>query len=140
MSILFDHIYPQARHKLLFTSDEVHGIEYVDLGYLLSAALADTLESSRLSMMAEDKLKRIIADNVHSVDGSTDCYVAIKNIGILFEPALKLNIHSLFDSWASEYILIVHLEGRIENRIFRLSNTNDSRYQINLKDISYSNI
>ena len=65
-------------------------------------------------------------------------YIAIRNIGILFEPALRLDLHAKFSTWSKAYVLIVDsAEGTIQKDIFYLAGDTDSSYRINLSDISY---
>lgn len=128
-----------ARHKLLFVSNEIEDITFVDIGAKLSAAIEHSLQNKRISMIAEDALEKIINQNTICNPDIGDL-VAIKNYGILFEPALHINIHAKFDSWAKSKVLLVLLEGTIMNKIFYLSHCTDSKYSINLRDITYNTL
>ena len=82
----------------------------------------------------------LIKNNVIS-DSEIGKYVAIKNIGILFEPELKLDLRAKFDSWAKSYVLIVDAnEGMIINNTFYLASARISTYSINLSEISHKTI
>ena len=90
--------------------------------------------------MADEKLEELIKSNVvsHPEIGK---YVAIRNIGILFEPDLKLDLRAKFDSWAKSYVLIVDAkEGIMINNTFYLASAYNSSYSVNLSEISYKTI
>jgi hypothetical protein len=133
------HIPVGTRHKMLFISNEIEGVSFVDLGQELSKAIEPLLDKKRLPLLADDALERIITNN-SVVDAALGDYVAIKNIGILFEPALNLDIQSKFDLWSRSRILLVHLEGVIQDKIFYLSRNSNKKYSVNLKDITYNTL
>jgi hypothetical protein len=124
---------------MLFISNEIEGVSFVDLGQELSKAIEPLLDKKRLPLLADDALERIITNN-SVVDAALGDYVAIKNIGILFEPALNLDIQSKFDLWSRSRILLVHLEGVIQDKIFYLSRNSNKKYSVNLKDITYNTL
>lgn len=136
---LKSYIIADSRHKLLFVKNEVNGVEFVDIGKQLSAVLESSLQKKRLPLLADDGLEKIISDNtIH--DSEIGDYVALKNIGILFEPQLQFNLHIKFDSWAKTKVLIVQMEGIIQDNRFYLAGCTDSKYSINLKDITFKTI
>jgi hypothetical protein len=128
---------PVYRNKLLFTSKEIENVKFTDIGELLSEAIEPDLQNRHLPMIADDALDKIIRE--HTVnDKETGDYVAIKNIGILFEPALHFSLQVKFDSWAKNRWLIVYKEGEIKDKTFYLSNSHDAKYSINLSTITYN--
>ncbi|WP_106830577.1 hypothetical protein [Parabacteroides pacaensis] len=139
MKALKQYITTGTRHKLLFISCTTDALSFIDIGALLSEAIEPHLQKKRLSLIAEEALDKIIEQNTFS-DPDIGDYIAIKNIGILFEPALGLNVHSKFDSWARTHVLIVHNEGIIKNNVFYLAGVPDQHYSIILTDISYKTL
>lgn len=130
----------ENRHKLFFVSGQCHGINFVDIGFHLSKAIENHLDNKHLSLFADERLEELIKNNVIS-DSEIGKYVAIKNIGILFEPELKLDLRAKFDSWAKSYVLIVDAnEGMIINNTFYLASARNSTYSINLSEISHKTI
>ena len=128
------------RHKLFFVSSQDHGINFADIGFLLSKAIENNLDSKHLSLLADEKLEKFIKDNVIS-NPEIGKYVAIRNIGILFEPELKLDLRAKFDSWSKSYILIVDAkDGMIINDTFYLASAQNTSYSINLSEISHKSI
>ncbi|KAF5057452.1 MAG: hypothetical protein PHS04_15075 [Tissierellia bacterium] len=133
------HIAANSRHKLLFIKREIEDISFVDVGTELSAAIEHILHEKRLSMVAEEALDKII-DQYTIQDPDIGDYVAIRNIGILFEPALHINLHAKVDSWSRTRVLIIHHEGTIHNHVFFLTTNSEIKYSLNLKDITYKTL
>lgn len=137
MKTLKQYIPVGTRHKLLFTSHHAEGMNFVDIGALLARAIESSLSNRHLPFVAEEKLEKIIKANVCHSSEIGD-YIAIHNIGILFEPTLRLDLHAKFSTWSKTYVLIVDsAEGTIQKDIFYLAGDTDSSYRINLSDISY---
>ena len=89
--------------------------------------------------MAEETLDKII-DQYTIQDPDVGDYVAIRNIGILFEPALHINLHAKVDSWSRTRVLIIYHEGTIHNHVFFLTTNSETKYSFNLKDITYKTL
>lgn len=116
-------------------------VPYIDIGQELSKAIESNIDNKRLSLIADDALEKIISSNIVN-DKDIGKYIAIKNIGILFEPALKFNLRAKIDSWAKSFILIIidSNEGTVINNIFYLAGDLKSSYSINLTEISNKTI
>ena len=137
MKMLKQYIPNGTRHKLLFTSHHAERINFVDMGALLARTIESSLSNRHLPFVAEEELEKIIKENVCHSSEIGD-YIAIRNIGILFEPVLRLDLHAKFSTWSKAYVLIVdRTEGVIQKDIFYLAGDTDSSYTINLSDISY---
>lgn len=134
---LKQHIQIGTRNKLLFTSYNVKDLIFIDLGTEMSHAIESSLTDKNLPFLAEEELEKIINKNVcHSSDIGS--YIAIRNIGILFEPTLRIDTQAKFSAWSRNYTLIVDTaEGTIQNDIFYLAGDTESAYKINLSDIPY---
>jgi len=133
------HIAADARHKLLFVTREVEGVSFVDVGAELSGILESELQNKRLAMIAGEAIDKIIDQHI-TRDADVGDYVAIRNIGILFEPILHINLHAKIDSWSKTKLLIVHHDGIIHNQIFYLTTTGEANYSLNLKDITHKSL
>lgn len=138
MKTLKQYIPIGTRHKLLFTSHHPEGMEHVDMGALLARDIESSLFGRHLPLIADDAVENIIKDHVKHNDELGN-YIAIRNIGILFEPALRLDLHAKLSSWSRTYTLIVNCaEGTIKNNTFYLAGAIDQSYSIDLSDISYN--
>lgn len=135
---LATHINRQSRNNLLFTTTVVEGLTFVDIGRHLSGEIENSLEKKRLGMIAEDALKRILCRALNN-NAEIGEYLAIKNIGILFEPALSLDVKAILKNWSRDHVLIVKHEGEIREGIFYLA-SNAVKHSINLKEITYKSI
>ena len=126
-----------SRNHIAFVQGNVESLEYVDLGYELSSKIEDILTDRRLSMKAQDYLKSIIMSNIHK-DNDLGEYIAIKNIGILFEPELNFSLEALFNSWSQNTLLIVDIaNGKVDNKRFFLEDGCPIQYSVDLKDFNY---
>lgn len=138
MKQILDYTTQCLRHKLVFTA--CSEIAYTDIGYLLSQAIESSLNNKRLSLIADEHIDKIFRDNIktHPTLGK---YIALSNIGILFEPILKLDLRAKIDKWSRELVLIIDPhEGLIKNNIFYLGGLEDQQCTINLSEISHKTI
>lgn len=140
MDQLSDYILTCTRHKLIFMSIASLDISFIDIGLELSKAIESQIDKKRISLITDECLEKIIKNNImhHTIIGE---YIAIKNIGILFEPTLKLDLKAKIDSWSKSFILIIDSnEGIIKDNIFYLVGAIGSTYSINLSEISNKTI
>lgn len=107
------------RHKLVFVPTADPCLHTVDVGFELASRLNDKLASPHLSMLAEDELNAILRRSLCKDDIIGD-YIALSNWGIIFEPELKLNLLSLFDSYSKSATLILINCGQADNECFHL--------------------
>lgn len=138
MKTLKQYIPKGCRHKLLFTSYHPEEIAFIDVGLLLAHEIESSIHDNHLPMIADDAIERII--QAHTVlDAEIGPVIALHNIGILFEPALKLDLHAKFNSWSKACAVIVDcIEGTIKNNVFYLADGTHQTYAIHLSDISYN--
>ncbi|MBQ4549132.1 MAG: hypothetical protein IJA42_08140 [Bacteroidales bacterium] len=132
------HISTQSLPRLIIINGQLDDMKYVDIGLSLSKIIESSLNSKHLALEANDAIDTIIKDNVlHNKDIGN--YIALCNIGILFEPALHLDLHNKFRTLSKSLTLIINdNECSINNNIFYLANTNNKSYSINLSDIPYN--
>ena len=137
LSELYQFSKSPSRNHIAFVTGDAEGVSFVDLGYELSTKIEDILNDRRLSMKAQDYLKEIIASNIHK-DSEFGEYIAIKNIGILFEPELNLSVESLLNSWSQNTILFIEMEnGKVENGRFYLVDGCPTQYSVELNNYNY---
>ena len=98
-----------TRNKLVFCDHSIDGLSFVDVGFELSIRL------SKSSYNNDSALTDIFGQSLrHDKIGP---YLAIRNIGILFEPELKLNIRDILDSYSKNQCLIIQTESEMLERI-----------------------
>lgn len=128
------------RHRLYFTHSEIQGIECVDIGLELSKEIEGFLNQSQLPMIASDKLDFLIDNHTVHVKDIGEV-VVLRNISILFEPALKINVQAKFDIYSRGRTVVVQMEGSTINdgRLY-LDYGRDRRMSVDLKHLTYKEI
>ena len=125
-----------SRNHIAFVTQCDDDFCFVDVGLALSMKIEDILSDRRLSLKAQDYLNDLLNTNVFdsNVIGS---YLAIRNIGILFEPQLHIDIEALFNKWSQNIFLIVDMgRGSIAQDKFFLSQQTD-HYSVDLHELNY---
>jgi len=108
---------------------------FTDLGFELSNAIKGNTTHKQISMLASEALEKIIQDGIktHPIISN---YIAIKNLGILMEDALKINMIAFLNNHSQNNTLIVNWEGEIDQtKLYFLSKRNGKI--IDLKGISH---
>lgn len=124
-----------SRNKIVFHREPITGISSIDIGKLLSEAIFNLKDKEKLSMKASMKLDNILQSSITNHTELGD-YLAITNLGILFEPEIKLNFSWVLENYSQNNLLFVQWEGEIEsNNIFFL--TKKEGLKINLNNLSH---
>jgi hypothetical protein len=133
-----DYLSQTSRNRLVFCHEHIDGLIYVDVGRTMSESLAkENLRSPMIAYAAEDLLSDILSAT--NVDSSIGCYIALENIGILFEPELGFNLRTVFENTSTNKTLIICYGGHIYNNDFYFLTDNDVS-NINLQGLSYLEI
>lgn len=128
------------RHRLYFTHSEIQGVECVDIGLELSKEIGGCLNQRQLPMIASDKLDHLIDKHTVRVESIGEV-VVLTNIGILFEPALKINIQAKLDTYSRGRIVVVLMAGgTINDGRFYLDYGKDRSFSVDLKHLTYKEI
>ena len=138
MSSLSPYINRMARNQLVFTSYEVGDITYVDIGQLLSRKIETSIDKKRLPMIAEIEISSIMNECMSQIEELGN-FIAIKNIGILFEPALQIDVKSFLDKCSRRTVSIANHNRELKKTRYYLAK-NNTRYVANLTDITYKTI
>lgn len=107
---IVEYIRPNPRNKIIIYQSDNWGLNATNIGWHLSEYLHNLQEGDNLPMITSNTLSEIIHDARyhHPVFGNI---VAITNIGILLEPALKLNFAALLDNHSQNNTLFLHWPG-----------------------------
>ena len=117
-----------TRNKLVFCDHSIDELHFVDVGFELSLRL------SQSSLDDDSALADVLGQSsYHDKIGS---YLAISNIGILFEPELKFNIRNIIDSYSKNHVLIIQSEAEIYDGIFYFLKHTD-KCSVNLQGLTY---
>jgi len=87
-----------------------------------------------IAYAAEDALAEILS--LTQEDSHIGTYIAIENIGILFEPDLGFNLKSTLDSASTNKTIIICSNGMVKDDKFLFFQEGDG-YFIDLKGLSY---
>lgn len=125
----------QSRNKIVFYKQDVLGLEAIDVGKKLSHEIKSIASDAKIGMKS-----LIIMDELFTssfLDNSEyGKYLAIHNLGILFEPELKTDFIQILDKYSSSNTLFVKWEGEIENGILYFL-SKEKGQQINIKNLSH---
>jgi hypothetical protein len=129
----------ERRNKLIIMrSLNDLSIEKIDIGKALSKELLGQQDSKYLAQIANEKIVKLLNSSI-SYDERFGKYLAISNIGILFEPDLKITVSQTFKNYSQNNVLFVEWPGWIENdTLFFLSK--EKGIKLSLKDISFLKI
>ncbi|MGO1585865.1 MAG: hypothetical protein ACTHXJ_07825 [Mesonia sp.] len=119
------------RNKLVIHQEDMEMLNAIDIGEELSLKLKPILKDRKLAMKTMQIIDDLLAKSIqeHKTIGN---YIALKNIGILLEPELKLNLLQLFDTYSSSQTLFVYWDGEIENdQLYFLSKKNGQKFNLN---------
>ncbi len=125
----------KPKYKLAFDLSSSLDVESVDAGVYLAYALQSKVQRKNLNMYASDAIRKMIREHTHE-HPQYGQYVALSNIGILFEPALAFNLETIVEQTAKYVLLIIQGKGSVVNeQFFFLSPTHN--LSINLKNLNY---
>ena len=137
MESLATFIKSPSRNHLVFSNGCLDYIEYMNVGLEVSSYIEDILNDRKLSMRAQDFLNTKLRTGIcHSNDIGD--YIALTNVGILFEPALKFDIEGLFNRWSQNITLIIDMgQGGVRDGRFYLVDNVSEDYSVSLGTINY---
>ena len=127
-----------TRNRLVFCHEPIDGLTFLNLGKVLATALRnENLRSPMIAYTAEDTLAEILSTLQN--DSRIGNYVALYNIGILFEPALELNLKSTLENASTNKTIIIRSDGTIRSDKFYFLQPGDGLF-IDLKGLSFIEI
>lgn len=121
----------QSRNKIVFYRNSINDIPEIDLGTALSQVLFNLNDLTKLPMKVSLELENMLntATIDHEIYGRT---LAISNLGILFEPELKVDFNNLLEKYSNTNTLFVKWEGAIDNEnLYFLSKEKGIKININ---------
>jgi hypothetical protein len=101
-----------SRNKIVFCHKLIDGIDFVNVGRDLSLQIIGKSDFDDL----QGEVNRTLSRTSENTDIGR--YLALYNIGILFEPELKLNLRSILDNYSKDQTLFICDEGQVVDGIF----------------------
>jgi hypothetical protein len=124
------------RSRLVLTHDTIAGLDFVDIGYALSAKIKESISSPNVAMIANEAFHEIIQEFTFHNEIIGD-YVAITNWGILFERDLSFNLSDILSSLSRSRVLIAQNSGCVNGDTFYYVASLNKQYAINLSNVNY---
>lgn len=135
MQQILNYINSKPRNKIVIHKYEVIGIHTIDIGLDLSKLIESFSTDKNFSLKVQSILDNLLNSSVtnHNEFGK---YISINNLGILFEPELKINFNTLLDQHSKDICLFVKWDGDISNdKLYFL--TNKDGIEININNLSH---
>lgn len=135
MNNIDSYLSSQSRNKIVIFTAPLNGIIPFDIGVMISRTIATLTDDKRLSL----KVTGVLDDIFNSLIIESEKYgkiLPIKNLGILFEGDLKIDVLQLFDKYSRTNTLFIQWDGEIENNtLYFLSKYKGQK--IDIKNLSY---
>ena len=125
----------ESRNKIVIHRKNIPRVKSLDVGVELSKSIQEIMKNQHFAWEAKDKLERLFKNSVikHKVFGDI---LSLRNLGILFEPGLKIDFPALIDKHSKDICLFIKWEGEIhENNLYFL--TRKKGIKINIEKLSH---
>ena len=125
------YLQQNTRNKIVFCRESIDGIRFINVGLELSQILGDNPDDID---GADTAYKQVLGQSQeNSVIGM---YLALENIGILFEPDLRLDVRSILDAYSKNQSLLIMTDAEITDDRFYFLRKGDGT-EVNLQGLSY---
>lgn len=120
----------EGRNKVVFSESYIDRLQYINVGHEITSSLT---KESWESDINKGVLNQQLFDSFyyHDLIGR---YLAIENIGVLFEEKLNLNLRNKFDQSSIGQVLIVQVKGEVGNWAFSFYGS--EQFTINISVLS----
>ena len=126
-----------SRNHLVLSNGCVESLSYFDVGFEISSIVESIIGDRRLSMRTQDLLNKLFSEHTYQ-DATFGQYLALRNVGILYEPLLKIDVEGLFDHWSQNTTLFIDMgKGSVEGNRFYLIKGCSEQYSVSLQRINY---
>ena len=128
---IVNYVKQNTRNKIVFCHEDIDGIRFVNVGLILSKLLneEDNFENGYQllcnSILNRTQYNELIGD-----------YIALENIGILFEPELKFDLYNILEYFSHNQCFIIKSDAEIKDDKFYFFIPEDST-SITLSGLSY---
>lgn len=119
-----------SRNKIVFCKEGVDDLVLFDMGRDISLILETDDEETDINTLCNKLFDQYAQSDLLGK------YLALYNIGILFEPQLKLNVRNLLENYSKDKCLIIISDAEIENDTFWFFGK-ESGISVSLKGLSY---
>lgn len=131
-------IHNTPRNKIVFLDQPITNLRFLDVGKELSIKLHALTNDNRIAMKSIGIIDKLFSSSIEE-DAIYGKYLALKNIGILFESELKTDFVQLLDKYSSSNILFVQWEGEKDSQYMYFL-TKEKGRKINIENLSHITI
>ena len=132
---LSTYLESQPRNKIVFIKNDMPGIEPLNVGDKLAKEIKHLVADSKIGLKSRLIIEELFSSSI-TKDSAFGKYLAIQNVGILFEPELKTDFLQILDKYSSSNTLFVKWEGEIENG-FLYFLSKEKGQKIDIKNLSH---
>jgi hypothetical protein len=129
-----NYLHQSIRNKIVFCKKSIDGIDFINVGKELAILLGDNPHEASCF---ETMYRQVLNKTKHNDQIGT--YLAIENIGILFESELKIDLRSVLNQYSKNQCLIIKTDSTIENDTLYFIDSTDG-VSVNLQGLSYKQI
>ena len=128
----------ESRNKIIIHKDPIPEFSSLNIGEELSAKLKSIIGSKHFALKAKQILENILNHAIIN-DKQYGKMLFIYNLGVLFEPELKIDFLALIDKYSKGVTLFIKWDGEVEeNKLYFLSKENG--ITINIENLSHIRI
>lgn len=125
------YLQQNTRNKIVFCREGIDGIRFINVGSELSQILGEKPDDM---VGADTAYKQVLGQSQEN--SLIGMYLALANIGILFEPDLRLDVRSILDAYSKNQCLIVKTNAEIADDRFYFLRKGDGT-EVALQGLSY---
>ena len=133
-NLIGNYLKSNSRNKIVIHRCQFDNVNTIDVGVELSKQIEDLTNDNRFTLKVKSKLDELIYNSIHNHHQFGEI-ISIKNLGILFEPNLKIDFHSFIDNLSKTNCLFIECDGEIENENLYFL-TKSKGITINIKNLS----
>lgn len=126
--------YPRNRLVIITDNKEVENVVFFDLGLLVAQNL--TKIDKKIVVFENYKIIENIIYDRKSFNNDFYHYIAIQNVGILFEPELRFDFQKFIENSSQNLTLFMKWNGEIDNKILYFVNKTNN-HKLDLKHVSH---
>ena len=133
---LLEFIHSPSRNHLILSNGCLDGLKHTDVGFEVSCFIEDIIGDRHLSMRVQDYINKLFREHIF-LSNDLGQYLAVTNVGILFEPLLKLDVEALFGRWSQNNTLFLDIgKGYVTDNRYYLTQGCPKAYSVSLASIN----
>lgn len=132
---ILSYLKTHPKTKIIIGSEELEGLNYLNVGEELSNRIVPLLNDKRISLKSKEIIEDLFNEHIVTINPFGKC-LAISNLGILFEPELKFDFLNLIKNFSTDNSLFIQWSGDIDTgHLYFLSRNNGKK--VNIKNLSH---